>query len=118
MKKYFLLTVLSLALLNSYAKSDGYNILDYGATNDGKTLTTASIQKAIDACAANGGGMVYAPKGEFLIGTLNLASNVDFHMETGAKLIATTDPYWWLGPEQYGQLQLQQYCNFRFEPWY
>jgi polygalacturonase len=91
MKKILLLFSLFFPLLSCYAKSDVYNILDFGAAADGKTLTTASIQKAIDACAANGGGMVYVPKGEFLIATLNLASNVDFHMETGATLIATTD---------------------------
>lgn len=91
MKKGLLLFSLLFIFISSYAKSDIFNILDYGAINDGKTLTTAQIQKAIDACAANGGGMVYVPRGEFLIGTLNLASNVDFHMETGAALIATTD---------------------------
>ncbi|HEY3372507.1 MAG TPA: glycosyl hydrolase family 28 protein [Prolixibacteraceae bacterium] len=91
MKKSLLLFSLLLSLLTSYAKSDIYNILDYGANADGKTLTTASVQKAIDACAANGGGMVYVPKGKFLVGTLNLNSNVDFHLETGATLVATTD---------------------------
>ncbi|HET6558735.1 MAG TPA: glycosyl hydrolase family 28 protein [Prolixibacteraceae bacterium] len=92
MKKCLLLIALLFAIAaSSYAKSAVFNILDYGAVGDGKTLTTASIQKAIDACAANGGGLVTVPKGEFLIGTLNLASNVEFHMETGATLIATTD---------------------------
>lgn len=91
MIKGLLLFALLLALLTSYANSDIYNILDYGANDDGKNLTTAPIQKAIDACAKNGGGMVYVPKGEFLVGTLNLKSNVNFHMETGATLVATTD---------------------------
>ncbi len=91
MKKSILVLSLILSLFSCYAKSDVFSVLDFGATADGKTLTTASIQKAIDACAASGGGMVVVPKGEFLVGTINLKSNVDFHMETGATLIATTD---------------------------
>lgn len=91
MKKGFLLITFLFAFLFNYAKSDIYNILDFGAVADGKTLTTTAIQKAIDACASNGGGKVYVPKGEFLVGTLNLKSNIDFHFETGAVLVATTD---------------------------
>ena len=81
MKKICLLVSLLLTLFTCYAK-DNYNVLDYGAKSDGKTLTTKAIQKAIDACSSNGGGMVYIPKGDYLTGTLNLRSNVDFHFET------------------------------------
>lgn len=91
MKKTLLLLTLLLSFVSGYGQSNIFNIMEYGAVNDGKTLTTAAIQKAIDACAANGGGMVYVPKGEFLVGTLNLKSNVDFHLETGATIVATTD---------------------------
>ncbi|HEY4786631.1 MAG TPA: glycosyl hydrolase family 28-related protein, partial [Bacteroidales bacterium] len=91
MKKSTLLSILLLLFLNCFGASNIFNVMDYGAIDDGKTLSTASIQKAIDACAANGGGMVLVPKGEFLVGTLNLRSNIDFHFETGATLIATTD---------------------------
>jgi len=35
-----------------------YDVRDYGATPGGTTLSTAAIQKAIDACAAAGGGTV------------------------------------------------------------
>lgn len=68
-----------------------YNVLEYGAKNDGKTISTKEIQKAIDQCAENGGGQVWVPKGEYLVGTLNLKSDIDFHMEQGAVLVATTD---------------------------
>ena len=36
-----------------------YNIKNYGAVGDGKTLESPAINKAIDAAAANGGGTVY-----------------------------------------------------------
>ncbi|WP_078351099.1 glycoside hydrolase family 28 protein [Mucilaginibacter pedocola] len=91
MKKGILLALLCLALFNCYAQQGVYNVLSFKAINNGKALTTAQLQKAINTCAANGGGMVYVPKGDYLTGTLNLRSNVDFHMETGARLIATTD---------------------------
>lgn len=91
MKPTLLLIALLLTILTCNAKSGIYNVLDFGAIADGKTLATASIQKAIDACAQDGGGQVIVPRGEFLTATLNLASNVDFHLETGAVLKATTD---------------------------
>jgi polygalacturonase len=49
------------------------------------------IQQAINTCYAHGGGQVYVPQGEYLVGTLNLKSNVEIHLEMGAILIATTD---------------------------
>ncbi|MDU1890387.1 MAG: glycosyl hydrolase family 28 protein [Dysgonomonas sp.] len=68
-----------------------YNVMDFGAINNGKTLTTSNIQSAIDKCFQDKGGVVYVPKGEYLVGTLNLRSNVEFRLEMGAVLIATTD---------------------------
>lgn len=91
MKKTLLLFCLLLSLVNVYGQSKVYNIVDYGAKEGGNALATVEIQKAIDACALDGGGTVYVPKGDFLVGTINLKSNVNFHMETGARLVATTD---------------------------
>ena len=84
---------LSLFLFTGCGKNtkDLFNVLDYGASNDGLTLTTSSIQAAIDACARSGGGVVLLPKGDYLVGTLNLRSHIEFRFETGARLIATTD---------------------------
>jgi polygalacturonase len=77
--------------LSLASKSAVYNIMDFGAKNNGIELTTLQIQYAIDKCFLNGGGVVYVPQGEYLTGTLNLKSNVEFHLESGAILKATTD---------------------------
>ncbi|HVU26790.1 MAG TPA: glycoside hydrolase family 28 protein [Verrucomicrobiae bacterium] len=55
-------------------------ITDFGAIGDGKTDCTAAIAKAIDACAAAGGGHVVIPAGEFFTGAIHLKSNVDLHL--------------------------------------
>jgi hypothetical protein len=69
-----------------------FNVKDYGAT--GKKLDNAgpAIQKAIDAAAAAGGGVVYLPPGEFTSGTLRLRSHVNIYIESGATLFASEDP--------------------------
>ncbi|MCK5849475.1 MAG: polygalacturonase [Kiritimatiellae bacterium] len=67
-----------------------YNILEFGAKGDGETVNTQAIQRAIDECHSNGGGQVTFPSGKFLSGNLTLRSNIELHLETGAKLIAST----------------------------
>ena len=68
-----------------------YNIKDFGAVADGRTLCTESIQKAIDACHEHGGGRVVIPAGEFVTGTVWLKSRVELHLEMGALLLASTN---------------------------
>lgn len=53
-----------------------YWVNDYAAVNDGSKVTTSSVQKAIDACAAKGGGIVSFKPGTYLIGSIFLKSNV------------------------------------------
>lgn len=62
------------------------DVTAYGAKGDGKTLATAAIQKAIDACARAGGGRVYFPAGNFLSGTIALKSHVTLDLSPGATL--------------------------------
>lgn len=79
--------ILILTRLTSTAQV--YNIKDYGAIADGKTVNSASIQKAIDACSAAGGGRVYVPAGVFVTGTIHLKSNINLYLENGAVLLGS-----------------------------
>jgi len=68
-----------------------YNVRHYGATGDGKTLDTKAIQAAIDACANDQGGTVLVPAGVFLVGSIQLKTNVTFHLSPQARLLGSTD---------------------------
>ncbi|HUB17354.1 MAG TPA: glycosyl hydrolase family 28 protein [Acidobacteriaceae bacterium] len=67
-----------------------YSMRAYGAKGDGTTLDTAGLQQAIDACAADGGGVVLVPAGTFLIGTVEVKSNVTLRIAAGGKLLGST----------------------------
>jgi len=66
-----------------------YDIRDYGAAGDGATLDTPAIHKAVEACAAAGGGQVRFPPGRYLSGTVHLKSRVTLFFEAGARLVGT-----------------------------
>jgi hypothetical protein len=56
------------------------SVLDFGAIGNGVTDDTAAIQNAINACAAQGGGVVYFPALTYAVTqlTINAQSNVQF----------------------------------------
>jgi len=66
-----------------------FDVKEFGATGGGVTLDTAPINKAIDACNAAGGGVVYVPPGIYLSGTVILKSNVTLYLEAGATLLGS-----------------------------
>jgi polygalacturonase len=83
------------------------SVVDFGAVGDGKTLSTAAIQAAINACAAAGGGKVCVPPGKYLTGPIFLKSNLEFELLAGAILLGSTkfSDYptiagWWEGLER------------------
>jgi hypothetical protein len=65
-----------------------FNVRDYGATGDGKTLDSPAINKAIAACAAVGGGTVWIPGGTYLSGSIRLTNNLNLHIDAGATILA------------------------------
>jgi polygalacturonase len=64
-----------------------FDVLNYGAVADGKTLNTDAFRAAIQACAAAGGGRVVVPKGTFYTGPIVLMSHVDLHVDAGALVL-------------------------------
>lgn len=68
-----------------------YNVLDFGAKGDGKTLDTAAVQAAIDRCHQDEGGTVLVPAGVFVIGTVEMKSNVTLHVAARGKLLGSAD---------------------------
>lgn len=73
-------------------RNASYNILNFGAIADGKTMATESIRKAIVACSENGGGKVIVPAGKFLSGPIHLENNVNLHLEEGSEILFSTNP--------------------------
>ncbi len=66
-----------------------HNIRNYGAKGDGKTPDTSAVQAAIDACAKEKGGIVLVPAGDFVVGTIELKSNVTLHLAAAGRLLGS-----------------------------
>ncbi|HQH56650.1 MAG TPA: glycosyl hydrolase family 28-related protein, partial [Candidatus Marinimicrobia bacterium] len=63
------------------------NVTDFGAIGNGLTMNTTVINDAIKACSQAGGGTVIIPRGLWLTGPLELADNVNLHLQNGALVI-------------------------------
>lgn len=78
---------LVLALMPAFAFAD-FNVRDYGAKGDGKTLDSPAIDKAIEACVKQGGGKVVLPAGTYISGSIHMKSNVELHLQSGCVILA------------------------------
>src|SRR5581483_9324787 len=68
-----------------------YDIREFGAKGDGATIDTAAVQSAIDTATQANGGVVFVPPGNFLIGTIELKSNVTLRLAPQGKLLGSDD---------------------------
>jgi len=60
-----------------------FKVTDYGAVPDGSSNSAPAIQRAIDACEASGGGVVFFPKGLFLINNDEKSSTPALRISAG-----------------------------------
>jgi len=92
MTKFSLVSCVTILVLGTVATAELSNVFDvkeYGAIGDGKSLDTSAINKAIEQCNAAGGGTVCFPAGVYLSGTLHLRSNVTLLISPGATLLGS-----------------------------
>jgi polygalacturonase len=81
-----------LTCLGPAAASVSFNVADYGAIPDGRTMDTAAMAKAVSACALAHGGTIIIPPGRYLTGSIALQSNMTLELEAGAELLYSPDP--------------------------
>lgn len=67
-------------------------VCDYGAVGDGTTDSTAAFQAAVDYCGTLGGGTVFIPNGNYLIGAITMPDQVSLlgQSSAGSTLIPST----------------------------
>lgn len=70
-----------------------YNASLFGIMSNGTTLNTTSIQKAIDYIHENGGGRLVFYVGRYVTGSIYLKSNVTIHLEEGAIIVGSLNPF-------------------------
>ena len=86
MKRAYLLFTLLIGCIHIHAAI--YNVKDFGAKADGKTIDSPAINRAIEAAAEAGGGTVYLPAGEYACYSIRLKSNIHLYLEQGACILA------------------------------
>ena len=67
-----------------------YNVIDYGAVNDGSKKCTKAIKDAISKASSNGGGTIFFPAGEYITGPIHLKSNITLYIDGGAVIRFST----------------------------
>src|SRR5688572_17400149 len=65
-----------------------FNIRDFGARGDGKSVDSKAINETINAASLAGGGTVYFPAGTYLSFSIRLKSNISLYLDQGSVLLA------------------------------
>lgn len=87
--KYKTLLVVALLQFSVSLWAETIDIVRRGAKGDGVTDNTTIIQRAVDECSRKGGGTVLIPSGKYLIRPIEMKSNVNLHLNSGALLLGS-----------------------------
>lgn len=88
MKANTSIIVLLLCMMSVSTVFARYNVRDYGAQGDDKTIDSPAINRAIQAASQAGGGRVWFPAGTYLAYSIRLCDNITLHLDQGAVLKA------------------------------
>ena len=91
-KTWFILLCLQSLLLMGQS-TEVWEAPRQGIIGDGATLNTEKIQTAIDRLSQQGGGRLSFPPGIYLTGSIVLKDGVELHLERGATLLGSDNPY-------------------------
>lgn len=83
-----------------------FTVSDFGAKNDGLTINTNTIQKAIDFVHEQGGGRLIFETGSYVTGSIYLKSNVTLHLDQGATILGSTNPFDYIKDAKIGWMSM------------
>ena len=95
-----------------------YDVRTFGAAGDGKTLDTLSINNAIAAASAAGGGVVAFGPGNYLCHSLHLKSNIELFLGHGAVIVAADTPAGGAGYDPAEPNPWDKYQDFGHSHWH
>lgn len=98
-KTWFILLCLQSLLLMGQS-TEVWEAPRQGIIGDGATLNTEKIQTAIDRISRQGGGRLSFPPGIYLTGSIVMKDGVELHLERGATLRGSENPYHYFKLEQ------------------
>jgi polygalacturonase len=106
--------IFALSLIPACLAAASFDVTAFGAKADGKTPDRDSINRAIEAAAAAGGGTVFFPAGTYLTGSIHLRSNITLQFEPGSRIVASSDPatYDSAEPNQWDKFQDRGHSHF------
>ena len=84
--------------------------------NYGKGLYTEEVQKAVDECSANGGGIVRFEKGVYVLSTVFLKSNVTIEIPEGTEILGAESYYDYAQEEKINYPIYQDSSHTYFNP--
>jgi polygalacturonase len=94
------LAIVSTRAAESPVAAGVFDVRQFGAKGDGRTLDTTAIQQALDECGVAGGGIVRFPAGTYLSRPIFLHGDTTLQLEAGALLHATDQRADFINPEK------------------
>lgn len=92
---------------------DGIDVRSFGAAGDGKAIDTAAVNRAIEAAASRGGGVVRFPAGSYACFSIRLKSFVTLWLDPGAVIIAAETPREGTASGGYDAAEANQWDQFQ-----